>query len=70
MSDYKEELDRLVTSAMKSHNTRQLALGFLRYERLRKMNPMQFAKLHAENITGRPFDFIVDESVVAWRARA
>jgi hypothetical protein len=66
----REKLERLVVKAMEDHFDRELALGFVRYERLRKMNPNQFAKLHEENMKGKPFDHLVDEAVLAWRARA
>ena len=68
--EQRQKIDRLVVRAMEDNSDSELALGFVRYERLRKMNPMQFAKLHAENIKGRPFDFLVDEAVLEWRAGA
>jgi hypothetical protein len=37
-----------------------LALGFLRYEALRKVNPAQFAELYRRNMHGDNFDRMVD----------
>ena len=65
-----KKLERLVAKAMEDNFDRELALGFLRYERIRAMNPNQFATLHKENIKGKPFDYLVDEAVLAWRERA
>ena len=41
----------------------ELALGWLRYEALRKLNPRQYSDLSKENLTGRAFDDLVDEMI-------
>lgn len=66
----REKLEKLIVKAMEDNFDRELALGFVRYERLRKMNPNQFAELHEANMKGWPFDYLVDKAVLAWRASA
>ena len=44
---------------------RELALVFLRYEALRKLNPRQFTELHKRNLAGEFFDEMVDKLVDA-----
>ena len=41
-----------------------LTLGYLRYEALRRLNPMMFKKLHERNLVGERFDDMVDSLVV------
>lgn len=44
-------------------NSEELALGWLRYEAIRKLNPRQFGEIHARNIAGEHFDTMIDELV-------
>lgn len=32
-----------------------------RYETIRKLNPREFTDIYKENLTGRPFDLLIDE---------
>lgn len=67
MNKYIEEIntiDSLIENAIKNCNERELAIGFLRYEALRKLNPIQFAKLHAKNLKGKNFDEMVNKLVI------
>lgn len=41
-----------------------LAAGYLRYEALRKLKPLQFEELHRRNLAGENFDDMVTELVV------
>ena len=43
---------------------RELALGYLRYETIRKLSPRQYTELHQRNLKGENFDGMVDELVV------
>lgn len=57
--------------AIHGNSPTELAIGFLRFEALRQLNPRQFAELHARNQRGENFDSMVDElckpaCVVAW----
>lgn len=40
-----------------------LALGWLRYEALRKVSPAEYLALHNRNIAGEPFDGMVDKLI-------
>jgi hypothetical protein len=42
----------------------RLAVGYLRYEALRQLNPTQFAELYSRYLAGAQFDNMVDELVV------
>lgn len=45
-----------------------LAAGYLRYEALRKLKPLQFEELHRRNLAGENFDDMVTELVVVGEA--
>lgn len=56
-----EKLDSLILNARLTHNDRELILGFLRYETIRRLNPRQFAELHRRNIKNHEnFDEMID----------
>lgn len=38
----------------------ELVLGWRRYEKARKLTPLQWAKLHARNLAGENFDEMID----------
>lgn len=47
-----------------THTDEDLALGYLRYETIRKLNIREFSELHRRNInSGENFDEIVDDLV-------
>ena len=45
-------------------NLEELAIGYMRYKALRKLNPRQFNELNERNLAGEFFDDMVDELVV------
>ncbi len=47
--------------ALQINNPRELAIGYMRYETLRKLKPRQFAYLNKLNLEGRNFDGMVAE---------
>lgn len=51
----------LIERAFRKNNNRELAIGSVRYETLRKFNNRQFAYLKKLNLYGRNFDDMVDE---------
>ena len=61
-----EDLVREVKGDGKSAGKKvdELALGYLRYEAIRKLNDTQFARLHCRNVLGENFDKMVDEMVL------
>lgn len=56
------ELHRVVRNLSVDIDT--MALGYLRYEALRKLNPRDFVDLRARNLHGENFDEMVDELVL------
>lgn len=60
-------LEQLVEKCVAEHDVKELALGFLRYETLRRMNPNQFKELHQRNLAGERFDDIVTEVLLKWK---
>jgi hypothetical protein len=60
-----EQLEQLVKQTIKHEDAKSVALGFLRYETIRTMNPRQFSELWSKNLKeGIPFDTLVDEEVL------
>ena len=54
----------MVSQTMTEHDPRELALGYLRYEALRKLGPHKYAELCRKNIReGKRFDDLVDELI-------
>lgn len=61
MSEQQNRL-RILRSLAASRTPEELALGYLRYETIRKLSPHQFGALHRLNIYGEKFfDDLVDE---------
>lgn len=56
-------LNKAVEKAAERHSKELLALGWCRYEALRKLSPRQFEELRKRNIAGERFDDMVDELV-------
>ena len=50
-----------IEGALQRNNTRELAIGYMRYETLRKLNTRRFAYLNKLNLEGLNFDDMVDE---------
>lgn len=60
-------IERLVNKIVASKTPTELAIGYLRYETLRRLKPRVFSELHSLNLAGRPFDDLVDEAMREWR---
>lgn len=60
-------IEQLVEKCVAEHDVKDLALGFLRYEALRRMNPNQFKQIHQRNLAGERFDDIVTEELLKWK---
>ena len=45
----------------------ELALGYLRYEALRRLKPREYAELCQKNLKGEWFDDLVDEEILKWK---
>jgi hypothetical protein len=61
-------LDRLVRLCVANHTPEELALGWLRYEALRRVNPLIFAEMNRRNLAGEFFDDIVTEALLSWKS--
>ena len=60
-------IGQLVVRAIAEHDVKELALGFLRYEALRRMNLNQLKELNQRNLAGERFDDIVTEELLKWK---
>jgi hypothetical protein len=60
-------IEQLVEKCVAEHDVKELALWFLRYEALRRMNPNQFKEIHQRNLAGERFDDIVTEELLKWK---
>jgi hypothetical protein len=57
-------IEKLVAATIEQRDLKELALGFLRYEALRKLGPHKYAELCRKNIReGQRFDDLVDELI-------
>lgn len=62
-----DSLDRLVRLCVANHTPEELALGWLRYEALRRVSPRIFAAITRRNLGGECFDDIVTEALMTWK---
>jgi hypothetical protein len=61
------DIDHLVRLCITEHTPEELALGWLRYEALRRVNPRIFAEMNRRNLAGEFFDDIVTEVLLSWK---
>lgn len=61
-----DKIDRLIQLAVANHTPEELALGWLRYETVRKLNARAFAQLCKHNLNGKCFDSLVTEAIDEW----
>ncbi len=59
-------LERMVRLVVANHTPEELALGWLRYEAVRKMSTHTFGELCKRNIGGERFDDMVTDSIETW----
>lgn len=57
-------LNRLIIDTAEEMSVTNLALGFLRYEAMRKLSPNALAELNKRNIRGEWFDDMIDQLVL------
>lgn len=62
------DCETLVRLCIANHTPEELALGWLRYEAVRKLNARQFAELCQRNLGGKSFDDLVTEAVLGFQA--
>lgn len=62
--DKSQRMNQLIEAQLARSNIQELALGFLRYEALRKLHPSRYEELHKRNVKGERFDDMVDDLVL------
>lgn len=62
-SNTADSVQRLVRLMVANHAPEELALGYLRYELVRRMSPHSFGELHKLNLSGKFLDDLVDEAL-------
>lgn len=62
-TEQRRQFNRHFDVAIRDKAKIEMAVGYLRYEALRRLNPTQFAELHRRNLAGERFDDIVDEMI-------
>jgi hypothetical protein len=62
----KSKIEQLVSTCVASrfHTLKELAIGYLRYKAIRKINPQQFLEIYERNLNGEWFDDIIDNLIV------
>jgi len=58
-----KKLWEFIIEAEECYSPDELALGWLRYEALRKLTPSQYAELCKRNLNGENFDQMVTELI-------
>ena len=56
-----EKRAKKLLQCIASNNTVELAIGFIRYEALRKLSPKEYGEICLHNLSGTLFDDLVDE---------
>jgi len=59
------KLDMLIKNTIGCNHQETLALGYMRYEVIRKLSPRHFTELHQRNLKGENFDDMVTELIAA-----
>ncbi len=57
-------LDELIEKAIDDNMQKRLALGFLRYEAVRKLDARQYTDLQRRSLNGERFDKMIDELII------
>lgn len=60
----KGKIAQLVSMCIANHTPQELALGWIRYEAVRKMHPRNFAEIHKRNLAGEFFDDIITDCLI------
>jgi hypothetical protein len=62
----KDRIKKLVEFTASSSNVKDMAIGWLRYECVRRMNPRQFGEICKRNLEGEDFDDLIDQALLEW----
>lgn len=66
-ADEIQALKDVLKLVVANHAPEELALGYLRYEVVRRMNPQMFGELYRQNLNGELFDDLVDDALKTWK---
>lgn len=61
------DVKNLVRLVISNHTSEELALGYLRYEAIRRLSPRTFGELYKLNLSGHCFDDLVDDVLEVWK---
>lgn len=63
----KTTLEKLIEETLAEITPAELALGWLRYETLRRFSPHKYTELNNRNLTGENFDEMIINELLAWK---
>ena len=63
----KTTLEKLIDETIAERTPTELALGWLRYETLRRLSPSQCVELNNRNLSGENFDEMITNELLAWK---
>jgi len=63
----KPTLEKLIEETIAERTPAELALGWLRYETLRRLSPRKFTELNNRNLSGENFDEMITNELLAWK---
>ncbi len=61
-----EAVLNLVAITTANHTQEELAMGYIRYEMVRRLNPKSFGDIWKLNISGQRFDDIIEDALELW----
>jgi len=64
-----DDIDKLVSRLVADFTPEELALGFLRYEALRRVRAPRFSEMLRQNLAGEFFDDIVTDELLKWKSQ-
>jgi hypothetical protein len=62
-----EPVSSLIRLCIANHSPEELAIGWLRYEALRRVPPRIFAEISRRNLGREFFDDIVTDALLSWK---
>ena len=63
----KTPLEKLIEETLAERTPAELALGWLRYETLRRCTVRAYSHLTIANLQGTPFDDLVTDELLKWK---
>ena len=62
----KTTLEKLIEETIAERTPAEMALGWLRYETLRRLSPRQYTELNNRNMQGENFDEMITNELIKW----